>query len=318
MSMLDDPTDDTFLNDVQRLLNRTNISNKNLHYQTSTGETGETTLEKVDTFRFMRLGNMKFRVHNYATQPTNNDLVKEKNLYILHNIPVEILEYIKMLDNAYFSPRDDIYLSESCAVAFHIDENNINIKKCEIYIINFNPRDLYSKSKIDNMTGIESPLYINTNSATYFPLTQDIRDILSEKKWDFSDFRCIGSQTIKLHDNGSSKIRICKNIYETEFSQDITIKFKHKYKIAPHISYYITPVEQTTIFKEKHKVMPTIQLYMHPIEENKIKVSIKSITKNTVVFKLEYGFDDEDIEDNYILHWKADGIVESNQVSLLD
>lgn len=305
-------SEDTFLSDLLNVIN----NSKNIHFQTSTGETGETSLEKVDTYRFMRVGNIKCRINNYATQPTNNDPVKEKNLYILHNIPVEIVEYIKMLNNTCFSPRDDIYLSESCAVAFHIDENNINIKKCEIYIIHFNPRLFSSESKYDTTHGTWP--FNNTTSATYFPLTQDIRDILSEKKWDFSDFRCIGTQTIKLYDNGSSKIRSCKNIYETEFSQDITINFKNTYKITPHISYYITPVEQTTIFKEKYKIMPTGQIYMDPIEEKTIKVSMKSITKDNVVFKLEYGFDDKDMSKNYILHWKIDGIIEDNQVSLLD
>jgi hypothetical protein len=117
-------------------------------------------------------------------------------------------------------------------------------------------------------------------------MTKDIRDILNSKKWDFSDFRHIADW--KTYPSVSYSP-------ETDFSQDITINFKHKYKITPHISYYITPVE-----------------------EKKIRVYMKLITKTQLIFKISYGFDKEDMSNKYTLHWKAEGVIENNQLSLLD
>lgn len=275
MSILDDPSDDLFLNELEDLLNRSNISKENIHYQTSTGEVGETSLEKVDTFRFMRVGNTEVNIYNKNTQ--NSDFIgtKVKNLYLLHNIPIEILEHIHSINSIYFHPRDTLTLSGATYLAFSFDENSIDIKKCEIFLtsINYHLFEFYTNCK-------------KPTTIVQFPMTKDIRDILNSKKWDFSDFRHIADW--KTYPCVSYSL-------ETDFSQDITINFKHKYKITPHISYYITPVE-----------------------ENKIRVYMKLITKTQVIFKIHYGFDKEDMSNKYTIHWKAEGIVENNQLSLLD
>jgi hypothetical protein len=89
-----------------------------------------------------------------------------------------------------------------------------------------------------------------------------------------------------------------------EFFIDIPIKFKHEYKISPHISFYITPLSNT-------------------LDE----CVIHEITTKEVVFRIKYGNRiknvgktdqfKNDIYSGLKLHYNINGVVEQNE-NLLD
>jgi hypothetical protein len=264
------------------------VASQPTHYQTANSEQGEIALDEFDTFRFMRLGKMKIGISNYSDPQGQNSMgIKEKDIYILQNIPKEILEYMKGLHNISFWPKDSMRLHYTSFLAFHIDEENPDISKTEMYVMNTGTPDLFTRNSRYFVPGSRDLLKDCCCSGTYFPMSKDIKNILDEKVWDFSDFRWL-----KVNHIGPDHY---VNEFETHFSQDISVEFKHNYKIIPHISFYISPVR-----------------------DSKITASIKSITKKGVVFEMKYGFDEDDIPTSGCLHWSANGIVVAETVSLLD
>jgi hypothetical protein len=248
------------------------VASQPTHYQTANSEQGEIVLDEFDTFRFMRLGKVKISISNYSdAQPQGSMGVKEKDMYILQSVPNEVLEYVKGLNNISFWPKDSMRLHYTSFLAFHIDEQNPDISKTEMYVIstNCNTAELHTSSKYFKEMAV---------GGTYIPMSKDIKNILDEKIWDFSDFRLL-----KVNHIGPDHY---VNEFQTHFSQEISVEFKNNYKIMPHISFYVTPVR-----------------------DSKITASIKSLTKKGVVFEMKYGFDEDDIPRSGCLHWSANGIV---------
>ena len=257
------------------------VASQSTHYQTANSEHGEIALDEFDTFRFMRLGKVRLSVSNYSDSERRGSMgIKEKELYILQNIPKEVLEYVKGLDNISFWPKDSMRLHYVNFLAFHINEENPDISKTEMYVIstNCNTAELQTNCKYFKEMAV---------AGTYIPMSKDIKNILDEKIWDFSDFRCLGTNHIGV-DHYVNK-------FETHFSQEISVDFKNNYKIMPQVSFYITPVRGS-----------------------KIIALIKSVTKKGAIFKMKYSFDEDDIPTSGCLHWSANGIVVEETVSLLD
>jgi len=264
------------------------VASQPTHYQTANSEQGEIALDEFDTFRFMRLGKMKIGISNYSDPQAQNSMgIKEKDIYILQNIPKEILEYVKGLNTNMFWPKDSMRLHYASFLGFHIDEENPDISKTEMYVINFGFPDLFTRNNKYFVPGARDLLKDCCCSGTYFPMSKELKNILDEKIWDFSDFRFLKTNHIGVDHY--------VNEFETHFSQEISVNFKHNYKIMPQVSFYVTPVR-----------------------ESKITATIKSLTKKGVVFEMKYGFDEDDIPTSGCLHWSANGIVVPDTVSLLD
>lgn len=266
------------------------VASQPTHYQTANSEQGEIALDEFDTFRFMRLGKVKVCIKNYSDhQPQGSMDVREKDIYILQNIPNEILEYVKGLNNTLFWPRDSMRLHYTSFLSFHINEENPDISKTEMYVINTNLRaeEIFTRNSRYFVPNSKDLLNECSITATYFPMSKEIKNILDEKVWDFSDFRCLGPKHIGFEHYISN--------LETHFSQEISVEFKNNYKIMPHVSFYVTPVRYS-----------------------KITASIKSLTKKGVVFEMKYGFDEDDIPTSGCLHWSANGIVVAEEILLMD
>jgi len=123
-------------------------------------------------------------------------------------------------------------------------------------------------------------------------ITDEIRKCLDSKLWEF---------VAEVQNTGGHK-----QIDKKEFYADITIEFKHAYKISPHISFYVTPIS-------------------HTLDECKIH----EITTKQVVFRIKYGnfpttpytgthqnFPNT-IFSGLKLHYSITGVVEQNN-NLLD
>lgn len=255
---------------TERLSNET-------HYQCMNSEQGEVVLDEFDTFRYLRVGKKEIRnICHYSEFGGNGTIgTKEKNMYILQNVPQDVLEYIKALQNKVFYQTDSLKLAGNYHVAFHIDdEEHWDITKAEMYVI-------YLHSTTNDITHISTDSKTLSIGATYFPMSKEIKNILDFKAEECSDFKTV-------LDNGKYK-------FIGDFSQYITVDFKNNYKILPHVSFYLTP-----------------------IGNSKITCAIKSLTKKYVIFEMKYGFDAEDIHTSGCLHWKVDGIVVNDNISLLD
>ena len=264
------------------------VASQPTHYQTANSEQGEIVLDEFDTFRFMRLGKVKIGISNYSDPQGQNSMgIKEKDIYILQNVPKEILEYVKGLNTNVFWPKDSMRLHYTTFLAFHINEENPDISKTEMYVMNIGTPDLFTKNDRYFVPDSRDFLKDCCCSGIYFPMSKEIKNILDEKVWDFSDFRCLGTNHIGVDHY--------MNDFKTHFSQEISVEFKNNYKIMPHVSFYVTPVR-----------------------DSKITASIKSLTKKGVVFEMKYGFDEDDIPTSGCLHWSANGIVVPEEVLLMD
>ena len=121
-----------------------------------------------------------------------------------------------------------------------------------------------------------------------FVLTKEIRECLESKLWEYpSEYL---PSPAKAVDGGV-------------FSTNITIPFKHSYKISPHISYYITPMPQ--------------------LDSGIDSCEIKEITTKQVVFNIKYG-NSKTVNNQYImtdpslkLHYSISGIVDSEYSPIL-
>ena len=135
---------------------------------------------------------------------------------------------------------------------------------------------------------------------------EEKRKSLQSKLWNFAADLRHGSLTADLR-NGNHTIDNMPELYKdlpTEFYEDITIKFKHEYKISPHVSFYITPLSNTLD-----------------------RCVIHEITTKEVVFRIKYGVNigrgesdktyKNDIYSGLKLHYSINGVIEQND-NLLD
>ena len=140
--------------------------------------------------------------------------------------------------------------------------------------------------------------YCMKKSGTPFVLTDEIRKCLDSKLWEFAVNLTYGPNR-----NYINYPQLYKDV-PTEFYIDIPIKFKHEYKISPHVSFYITPLSNA-------------------LDE----CLIHEITTKQVVFRIKYGNIKNlvgknpqyktDIYSGLKLHYSISGVVEENQ-NLLD
>jgi len=157
-----------------------------------------------------------------------------------------------------------------------------------------NPTDeLRAYLSVQNKTFNTSSIPINPDNfekycmekATPFVLTKEIRKCLESRVWTYS------STPLPQHhnqpDNRDKSIKL-------DFSEDIEISFKNEYKILPHVSFYITPIE-------------------HP----GIICSIKEITCKQVTFTALNTKPTQQISEDLTLHYHINGIVEQVPVTEL-
>jgi hypothetical protein len=129
---------------------------------------------------------------------------------------------------------------------------------------------------------------------------EEKRKSLQSKLWNFAADLSYNAR----HQNGNLTIDNTPELYKdlpTEFYEDITINFKHEYKISPHVSFYITPLSNTLD-----------------------RCVIHEITTKEVVFRIKYGNLDKtsnqykkDIYSGLKLHYSINGVVEEKH-NLLD
>lgn len=132
--------------------------------------------------------------------------------------------------------------------------------------------------------------YCTEKGGAPFVLTNEIRKCLESKLWEFA--------AAAPGKNNQRFAEVYAKYYEklhSEFYTDITIPFKNTYKILPHISFYLTPINSSGI--------ETCILY--------------EITTKQVTFRIRYGNSVKHTPDNAKLHYKIEGITETEN-TLLD
>lgn len=126
--------------------------------------------------------------------------------------------------------------------------------------------------------------YCMEENGTPFVLTKEIRACLQSKLWVFA-------ANLPGKQNGHS----CSDkSVKANFSEDITISFKHTYQICPHVSFYIRPIMNTGI-----------------------TCSIKEITCNNVTFTVVNSTPKDQTPKDLKLHYHINGIVEEPTVGEL-
>jgi hypothetical protein len=126
-----------------------------------------------------------------------------------------------------------------------------------------------------------------------FVLTAEIRKCLESKLWEFSG-------SITPHAGASDLAeRLAKiNPLNNTFRTTITIPLTQNYKIIPHISYYITPLQSRSL---------------------DIVCQIQEITTKQFTLRIDYGnaYPYKECDTNLKLHYSISGIVEVEEPNLI-
>lgn len=130
---------------------------------------------------------------------------------------------------------------------------------------------------------------------TPFVLTAEIRKCLESKLWEFASSITPNAGAAEVAE------RLAKiNPINSIFSTTITIPFTQTYKIIPHCSYYITP----------------LQLQGRSLD---IACEIKEITTKQVSFKISYGNSKpyKDYDNLLTLHYAISGVIDQPDPNLI-
>jgi len=232
-----------------------------IHLVSYDREQGEIPLNEFDTFRFVKGTKWPMTEYTKLNGRWINGIVSTSNIYFLLNPTIEIKEQIELITG-----------------------HSVNFSK---YTICFK----YS----GKMEDFESAIYKNEIQDFYLfwyqggpcygrlKLLQNLKNSLQKKNFEIESFHV---------DNPTKHIPYDVFLKEysdgMKFSATLTVVFKNKYSLVPHISYFISP-----------------------IQKNNIQVSLKSLILTQAVFEFKYG--KEDIPTTTVFHWMLQGMLQEEK-----
>ena len=233
-----------------------------IHIVSSDREQGEVPLNEFDTFRFVRGSKWPITEYTKLNGRWIHGMTCISDVYFLMNPTVEIKEQVEIITG-----------------------QPINFSK---YILCFK----YSGKKED----FESALHNNEIQNFYMfwyqggpcygkiKLLQNLKIAMQKK--------CFEIETLQIENptkNIAYDLLLKEYIDGNFFSATLTVVFKTKYSLVPHVSYFLSPLETKAI-----------------------QVSLKSLTHTQAVFEFKYG--KQDIPITTVFHWMVQGMrQEENQ-----
>lgn len=254
---------DTRIKQLEELIGSLERNQDEVHIVSSDKEQGEIPLNEFDTFRFAR--GEKWPITEYMK--LNNSWVHgmkcTSDIYFLINPTVELREQIEVLTghSVNFSKYVICFKFAGTKHDFESAMYNHDIK--DFFLFWYQGGPCYGRMKLSNA------MYKELQSKNFEMETMALEAPPSHH---------IGYDMIlKEHMNGM------------KFSATLTIVFKNKYALVPHISYFISPIH-----------MKSIQIHL------------KCLTNTHAIFEFKYG--KEMIPPLTVLHWMAQGVLVEEKI----
>lgn len=232
-------------------------TDKEIHIQDINKEMGVIPLNEFDTFRFVRAEDWLMPEFTKADGSWKHGIVTKATIYFLINPTQEVKEFVELSAGQKIN-----FTTHTICFKYYGEETSFesmitNKKLTELYLLWHQGGPCYGK------LSILQPLYSVLNSKAF-----EIEDMPPHKPsknppYDFilSDF-----------------------IHGTNYTGKLTIDFKNRFRLLPHMSFFLTPLDTKTI-----------------------KVSLKSLTTKQAVFELRYGAGC--VHTSTQFHWMASGCV---------
>ena len=228
-----------------------------IHLSSIDKEQGVIPLNEFDTFRFVRAENWIMPEFTKSDGNWKHGMVSNATIYFLTNPSQEIKELVEL------SVGQKINFSKYIICFKYYDEKTTfesmitNKKLTEFYLFWYQGGPCYGT------VSIIQPLYSAFNNKPF-----EIEDLPKQK----------------LDKNTSYDLILYDFIREMNFKANLTIDFKNPYKLIPHISFFLTPLDIKSLI-----------------------VSLKSLSPQQAVFELKYGKDCVPITTQF--HWLVTGSV---------
>lgn len=242
---------------LTKTLHKTRELESEVHYLSPGMEQGVIPLDDFDTFRFIHTKNWLFTEFIQIDGTWRQSMSCKSNVFFLVNPTNEIKEYVELIagHKINFSKNTICFKYQGDKASF--EEAFTNKEITEFYLFWYQGGPCYGK----------------------YSLIRDLRDEVNNKVFEIE---VLNHDRITNHTQYD--LLLYKFMDDMKFSATLTVDFKEKFLLLPHVSFFITPLDQKFI-----------------------KASIKELTELKVTFEILYGR--ETIPTSTQFHWLANGTV---------
>ena len=230
---------------------------KEIHIQDINKEMGVIPLNEFDTFRFVRAEDWLMPEFTKADGTWKHGIVTKATLYFLINPTQEVKELVELAVGQKIN-----FLTHTICFKYYGEQTTFedmitNKKLVDFYLFWYQGGPCYGR------ISILQPLYAVLNS---------------------KPFEIENMPTHKDSKNPPYDFILSEFITGTNYTAKLTIDFKNRYALLPHMSFFLTPLDIKTI-----------------------KVTLKSLTPKQAIFELRYGAGF--VHTSTQLHWMSSGLV---------
>jgi hypothetical protein len=240
------------VNELVTMVHNTQETEKDIQVASIDKEQGVIPLDEFDTFRFVRVPKCSVREYLRVNKIWQHGIVYSSDMYFLMNPTEELKEYVNMILGYKLDYTKYKICFKYCGQKGNFEKDLQNKEINELYIFWYQGGCCFGR----------------------LSLIKEVRKELESKFFE------IETHNIKV--SKEFDLLLNKYIDGMNFSATITVEFKNKYKLLPHVSWFLTP-----------------------LNVDSLKVSINSLTENQVTFNLLYG--KKSVPENTFFHWMANG-----------
>ena len=245
------------VSELSKIILNANSSKPEVHYTSIDKEQGAIALNEFDTFRFVRAVDWLVTEYIMLSGSWKHGVSCNADVYFLTNPTQEIRDYVEIVAG---HPID----FTKYTICFKYSGNKVEFEKAltqkeigEFYLFWYQGGPCYGKLSM-------------------------IKDLRKEFEKKLFEIETMPIQKTTRHT--AYDMILNEFIYGMNFSAMVTIDFKNSYAMLPHLSYYLTP-----------------------INNDSLKVSLKSLTNFQAIFELRYGI--KSVPNDAIFNWMIQGIV---------
>lgn len=245
------------VNELSKIILNPDISKAEIHYTSTDKEQGAIALNEFDTFRFVRANNWFVTEYSMLSGSWKHGVSCNSDVYFLINPTQEIRDYVKIIAGY---PVD---LSKY-TICFKFSGGK---KEFERALTQKEITDFY--------------LFWYQGGPCYGKLSM-IKDLRKEFETKLFEIETLPSQKINRHTPYDTILS--DFVHGMNFSAILTVDFKNIYAMLPHMSYYLTP-----------------------LNNDSLKLSLKSLTNTQATFELKYGI--KPVPSDATFNWMISGVV---------
>jgi len=243
------------VDDLELALNKSHNLKNEIQHVSIDKEQGIIPLNEFDTYRFVRARDWSMPEFTRTNGAWKHGMVTNTNLYFLTNPTQEIKEIVETLVGYKINFSKQLLAFKYLGVKEDFEDIVSNKRFVDLYLFWYQGGPCYGKFNIT------LPLY---------------------NEFDKKPFEIIDLPHQKSNKDTPYDLILYDFIKGNNFTATMTVDFKNKYNLLPHLSFFLTPMPSSCI-----------------------QVSIVSLTTTYVIFEFKYG--KELVPTTTQFHWLANG-----------